>query len=400
MNSPFSADSKKFLNVTINPTSSSPTGAKIVYSNASCGQVPSPSTIVDRRPGTTFHNFGFVVDASNELKTEPNSAPIVSESREPNFYPDLDHHRRSSAETVAEHSRRQYLPSAAPRGYFSSASLTPPTTGPPSTSLSPIPTRTVVSNASPQNLGTNHLPTSGTRHVTFLHFIPSMPHGAHHDPVPPSEKDNVYVGGRSYTSVNLQLRQPSADPQPPINIRSNGSSLSYSTSSLDHKQGSRSSLQISIGPTGGSISAMRTNLKTDKHANTAFHIQYSSSDHKEARPPSPGAGGRESQPTTPQSGRRPHSWFWDKAESGEAAPGPRPLRRTSLPETTGPPPFQHLHYPPSSLPLEEDTSCPSLPQHSPMVAFDWALDPLFLEGRGKALVWLCRESELTFLHSS
>lgn len=64
---------------------------------------------------------------------------------------------------------------------------------------------------------------------------------------------------RSYTSVSLTLRPPSSEPQPPIDIRSAGSSLTYSTCSFDPRQGFQSQLQISIGPGGvGSVSALRT----------------------------------------------------------------------------------------------------------------------------------------------
>ncbi|XP_043281230.1 TGF-beta-activated kinase 1 and MAP3K7-binding protein 3-like isoform X2 [Venturia canescens] len=62
---------------------------------------------------------------------------------------------------------------------------------------------------------------------------------------------------RSYTSVSLTLRPPSSDPQPPIDIRSQGSSLTYSTSSLDPR-GFQSRLQISIGPGSvGSVASAR-----------------------------------------------------------------------------------------------------------------------------------------------
>ncbi|PSN34468.1 hypothetical protein C0J52_07566 [Blattella germanica] len=66
---------------------------------------------------------------------------------------------------------------------------------------------------------------------------------------------------RSYTSVNLTLRPPSSEPQPPIDIRSAGSSLTYSTCSYDPQQGFQSQLQIRIGPGGmGSVSALRTHV--------------------------------------------------------------------------------------------------------------------------------------------
>lgn len=63
---------------------------------------------------------------------------------------------------------------------------------------------------------------------------------------------------RSYTSVSLTLRPPSSEPQPPIDIRSQGSSLIYSSSSLDPR-GFQSRLQISIGAAGavGSVAAAR-----------------------------------------------------------------------------------------------------------------------------------------------
>lgn len=62
---------------------------------------------------------------------------------------------------------------------------------------------------------------------------------------------------RSYTSVSLTLRPPASEPQPPIDIRSEGSSLTYSTSSLDPR-GFQSRLQISIGPGNvGSVAAAR-----------------------------------------------------------------------------------------------------------------------------------------------
>ncbi|XP_016837843.1 TGF-beta-activated kinase 1 and MAP3K7-binding protein 3 isoform X2 [Nasonia vitripennis] len=52
---------------------------------------------------------------------------------------------------------------------------------------------------------------------------------------------------RSFTSVSLTLRQPSSEPQAPIDISSQGgSSLTYSSSSLDPR-GFQSRLQISIG---------------------------------------------------------------------------------------------------------------------------------------------------------
>ncbi|KAF2353530.1 Zinc finger RanBP2-type [Trinorchestia longiramus] len=126
----------------------------------------------------------------------------------------------------------------------------------------------------------------GMKHVASLHFVPSPPHNAHLVACPPSN-GSVELSDRSYTSVNLRLRQPSSEPQPAIDIKGSGSCLTYSTSSLDRRQGSRSSLQISIGPSGGSISAMRTNLSTElERGNTAFHIQYRADDGPDQTPSS------------------------------------------------------------------------------------------------------------------
>jgi hypothetical protein len=77
---------------------------------------------------------------------------------------------------------------------------------------------------------------------------------------------------RSYTSVNLTLRPPSSEPQPPIDIRSAGSSLTYSTCSYDPRQGFQSQLQICIGPGGvGSVSALRTHAPPVHACYSALH---------------------------------------------------------------------------------------------------------------------------------
>ncbi|KAJ8927842.1 hypothetical protein NQ314_019644 [Rhamnusium bicolor] len=62
---------------------------------------------------------------------------------------------------------------------------------------------------------------------------------------------------RSYTSVNLTLRPPAVTPQDPIDITSQNSSLTYSTSSFDSQKGLQSRLQITVGPGGGSVSSVR-----------------------------------------------------------------------------------------------------------------------------------------------
>lgn len=66
------------------------------------------------------------------------------------------------------------------------------------------------------------------------------------------------VSPRSYTSVNLTLRPPTSEPQPPIDITSQNSSLTYSTSTFDPHKGLQSRLQITVGPGGGSVSSVRT----------------------------------------------------------------------------------------------------------------------------------------------
>uniref|UniRef100_A0A1B6CJY8 RanBP2-type domain-containing protein n=3 Tax=Clastoptera arizonana TaxID=38151 RepID=A0A1B6CJY8_9HEMI len=86
------------------------------------------------------------------------------------------------------------------------------------------------------------------RHCTALNIDPS-PHYT-----TPSEPH------RPFTSVNLTLRLPSSDPQPPIDISSGGGGLTYSSCSYDPKQGYQSKLQISIGP-GGSGTAMAARTK-------------------------------------------------------------------------------------------------------------------------------------------
>ncbi|XP_054268976.1 TGF-beta-activated kinase 1 and MAP3K7-binding protein 3-like isoform X1 [Macrosteles quadrilineatus] len=88
--------------------------------------------------------------------------------------------------------------------------------------------------------------TVNVRHTTSLDVEPT-PHYRLPEP------------SRPYTSVNLTLRPPSSDPQPPIDIRSGGGGLTYSSCSYDPRQGYQSHLQISIGPGGtGTVTAART----------------------------------------------------------------------------------------------------------------------------------------------
>jgi hypothetical protein len=70
------------------------------------------------------------------------------------------------------------------------------------------------------------------------------------------------TGQRSYTSVNFTLRQPTSilpSPQTPIDIQAGPSSLTYSSSSFDAKQGYQSHLKITVAGNGEScIQAVRT----------------------------------------------------------------------------------------------------------------------------------------------
>lgn len=71
------------------------------------------------------------------------------------------------------------------------------------------------------------------------------------------------MGQRSYTSVNFTLRQPTSilpSPITPIDIQAGPSSLTYSSSSFDAKQGYQSHLKITVAGNGEScIQAVRTN---------------------------------------------------------------------------------------------------------------------------------------------
>ncbi|XP_046826746.1 TGF-beta-activated kinase 1 and MAP3K7-binding protein 3-like isoform X2 [Vespa crabro] len=99
------------------------------------------------------------------------------------------------------------------------------------------------------------VPTIGTCKRSDL-VVEPRPHYA--DPqLAVGKNAGQFDHARSYTSVSLTLRPPSSEPQAPIDIRSQGSSLTYSTSSLDPR-GFQSRLQISIGPGSvGSVAAAR-----------------------------------------------------------------------------------------------------------------------------------------------
>ncbi|CAH1275577.1 unnamed protein product [Diabrotica balteata] len=72
----------------------------------------------------------------------------------------------------------------------------------------------------------------------------------------------VPTSPRSFTSVNLTLRPPTSSAQYPIDITSQNSSLTYSTSSYDSQKGLQSRLQITVGPSNGSVSSLRVRPKS------------------------------------------------------------------------------------------------------------------------------------------
>ncbi|XP_066255524.1 TGF-beta-activated kinase 1 and MAP3K7-binding protein 2 isoform X1 [Euwallacea similis] len=77
---------------------------------------------------------------------------------------------------------------------------------------------------------------------------------------------------RSFTSVNLTLRPPSVTPQDPIDITSQNSSLTYSTSSFDREKGLQSRLQITVGPgNAGNVSSVRARPRS-------FHLGENATD--------------------------------------------------------------------------------------------------------------------------
>lgn len=92
-------------------------------------------------------------------------------------------------------------------------------------------------------------PPPKPRHTTNLNMVPEAAW------MQPSQSGQ---SGRSYTSVNLTLRPPMAEPQAPIDITSQNATLTYSTSSFDRTRGLQSRLEISVGPGGQStVSSVR-----------------------------------------------------------------------------------------------------------------------------------------------
>ncbi|CAO1425070.1 unnamed protein product [Diamesa tonsa] len=105
-------------------------------------------------------------------------------------------------------------------------------------------------------------PAKPPRHTTQLNVQPELPFTNMLDNVPSTSKGITTTGQRSYTSVNFTLRQPTSilpSPQTPIDIQAGPSSLTYSSSSFDAKQGYQSHLKITVAGNGEScISAVRT----------------------------------------------------------------------------------------------------------------------------------------------
>ncbi|KYB26139.1 TAK1-associated binding protein 2 isoform B [Tribolium castaneum] len=106
------------------------------------------------------------------------------------------------------------------------------------------------------NVNVDVLP-SPTRRKSVLQVTPQQPWLE--EPLSP----------RSYTSVNLTLRPPSSEPQAPIDITSQNSSLTYSTRSYDSQKGLQSRLQITVGPGGGSVSSTRARPRSSYHPEQA-----------------------------------------------------------------------------------------------------------------------------------
>lgn len=109
-------------------------------------------------------------------------------------------------------------------------------------------------------------PTRPTRHISQLTVTPEPAFTSMLDPKKTpfgaTSASSGTMGQRSYTSVNFTLRQPTSilpSPQSPIDIQAGPSSLTYSSSSFDAKQGFQSHLKITVAGNGEScIQAVRT----------------------------------------------------------------------------------------------------------------------------------------------
>ena len=323
----------------------------------------------------------------------PNSAPVIFPSKEdfPVYQNQFDEAQRRWSEDMNcglntgalienyDNFERQFAKELTLNHSSNSNDMANCTTGEAVMSTSIITTSSCSNTTQTTSSSSQQQQIPGVRHVSSVYITPSLPHGAHHAPCPsPSNDDGeIPIRGRSYTSVNLQLRQPSSDPQPPINIQGSGSALTYSTSSLDHRCGARSSLQISIGPGGGTISAMRTNVDNkSSQPNTAFHIQYNSADGEGASTPTAVVFPMCDLPTAGHSDKtltdNKQNIFEPFVEPEEDLPHPVP-QMTSLPEATGPP-YHFFHYPPTSV--EEEMGILGY-----ATGTAWVPDPAYTQGR-------------------
>lgn len=114
------------------------------------------------------------------------------------------------------------------------------------------------------------IPPRPSRHVSQMNVRPEPAFTRMLDPkyVQPGETSASAgtAGQRSYTSVNFTLRQPTSilpSPITPIDIQAGPSSLTYSSSSFDAKQGYQSHLKITVAGNGEScIQAVRTKQPT------------------------------------------------------------------------------------------------------------------------------------------
>lgn len=113
-------------------------------------------------------------------------------------------------------------------------------------------------------------PTRPARHMSQLSVKPEPAFTSMLDPkktvIGETSASTGTIGQRSYTSVNFTLRQPAPilpSPQAPIDISAGPSSLTYSSSSFDAKQGYQSHLKITVAGNGEScIQAVRTKQPT------------------------------------------------------------------------------------------------------------------------------------------
>lgn len=181
--------------------------------------------------------------------------------------------------------------SPAPNRPFRTAPPIPSTTSSTS-SLSSLSTATDLASASSPQLTASNESINVSVNVTLSPILPTRSTvaaaaGSHHPqaahvlkpPIPPRHTTELTVQPevlpfvptvptRSFTSVNFTLRQPTsgsgegAVTAAPIDISTAGSSMTYSSSSYNAKQGYQSQLQITVGNGGGSISAIRTKAPT------------------------------------------------------------------------------------------------------------------------------------------